>query len=580
MAYPTSEEYKIAIGNSSRETYISGTITTQKGAVIDIDNSMITPGSLYITNQCVDSDAFSYGSVFAAEMGITLKSEIDRYSLYEAKIVLNYNILTKTVMGRKQYETIPLGEFYVNDPARVGKNITIKAYDRMVDLDEELHESFTGDAYEMLSYLSAKFGFRLAQTEAEIRSLINSSMLLTADSDRVGTYRELLSFICKVTCTFASFDRHGELKLYEFSETPTKSVSSKTRTSSKLSDFETHFKGVRANFIYLGSYKEYAYISEFDSGLILDLGAIPIIQGLDSTTTGIISNIYLKLEKVKYIPCDITFNGDPSVELGDLIISTDRDGTEYRSLVTFYKWIYRGNHTLKSAGQNPRLINSKRNESKQIESLRTNVESKELSVHTYTNISEVKFSGDSEQKEVSNISFVSKSATTSVAMVTVAFESDVEGEVEFYQLFDDEVMLGNPTSHHCSKGHNIVSFTNYFTTSVNSVHRYTVKCTTKAIDEAVVPNITIKPYTLKVVVFGQGLSVATVWDGLVRVNETIPLFAISPKKMSVKPLSESVEVRGNSYNPHHVSDKLRVIKINRSVINVIGVSDEVTTIIE
>ena len=92
MAYSTSDLYKVAIDKESRVTFIDGELVTEKGVIITIDNKVIDSGSFYITNQCVNSDAFTYGSVFSAEACITLKTDIDRYSLYNAEIKLFFNL--------------------------------------------------------------------------------------------------------------------------------------------------------------------------------------------------------------------------------------------------------------------------------------------------------------------------------------------------------------------------------------------------------------------------------------------------------------------------------------------------------
>ena len=355
MAYATSDLYKEAIDKSSRVTFVDGELITTKGTKVNITNETIDAGSLYITNQCVSSDAFAYGSVFTAEAGITLKTEIDRYSLYDSEIKLFFNIL----LSNNEYERIPLGKFYVNEPNRVGKNITLKAYDGMIKLEKAIDESTTGTAYELLLYIGDKCSVEIAQTEEEILALPNSDILLSVGEDRIDTYRDLVSYIAQVTCTFAIFDREGKLKLCEYGTSSVKTIVAKQRTSSKFSDFETYFSSVKGSFVYEGSYKAYFNIGEEDDGLLYDAGEIPIIQGLDETNQAVIDNMYAKLENVKYVPCDISFNGDPSLDLGDMIVNIDRFGNKITSLVTFYKWSYRGGHQIKSAGSNPKLSSVK-----------------------------------------------------------------------------------------------------------------------------------------------------------------------------------------------------------------------------
>ena len=258
MAYPTSDLYKESINNLSRTSYIDGTLTTTTGKKIDITNETISQGSFYITNQCVSSDAFAYGSVFAAETGITLKIEFDRYSLYDAEIILNFNLL----LSNGTYEKVPLGKFYVNEPNIVGKNISIKAYDKMIMLEEILDTSTTGTPYDFLVMMSTKFGFELAQTQSEIEALVNGTTLLSAMQDRINTYRDLLSYIACVTCSFAAFDREGKLKLYTYQKSVTKEIDGKIRSSSSFSDFETYYSAVTAKFVNNSVYKSYSATEE------------------------------------------------------------------------------------------------------------------------------------------------------------------------------------------------------------------------------------------------------------------------------------------------------------------------------
>ena len=128
------------------------------------------------------------------------------------------------LLSNGTYEKVPLGKFYVNEPNIVGKNISIKAYDKMIMLEEILDTSTTGTPYDFLVMMSTKFGFELAQTQSEIEALVNGTTLLSAMQDRINTYRDLLSYIACVTCSFAAFDREGKLKLYTYQKSVTKEI--------------------------------------------------------------------------------------------------------------------------------------------------------------------------------------------------------------------------------------------------------------------------------------------------------------------------------------------------------------------
>ena len=582
MAYPTSDLYKESINNLSRTSYIDGTLTTVTGKKIDITNETISQGSFYITNQCVSSDAFAYGSVFAAETGITLKIEFDRYSLYDAEIILNFNLL----LSNGTYEKVPLGKFYVNEPNIVGKNISIKAYDKMIMLEEILDTSTTGTPYDFLVMMSTKFGFELAQTQSEIEALVNGTTLLSAMQDRINTYRDLLSYIACVTCSFAAFDREGKLKLYTYQKSVTKEIDGKIRISSSFSDFETYYSAVTAKFVNNSVYKSYSATEEGGTGLLYDLGEIPVVQGLDETNQAVINNIYEELKQIRYVPCDVTFSGDPSLDLGDMIKCIDRDGQEIISLVTFYKWTYRGNHQLKSAGSNPKLLSVKEKKNNDLANLQSEIESKTVAVYSYLNISEYKIKGGDinniySMKEVVTLSFSTNSDTTAIFISTISFSLDTDGIVEFSLYIDNVPQENDVYKQYCQKGENTVTFMTYIGCSTDrATYRCSIFCRTESIisdirqakadiltsnnkynsiiqalsnnsslpisnitydtvePETTVPTATIKKGQSKAVVFGQGLSAKAPWDGTITMFDTVDVVNILSNLKINKPIVE------------------------------------------
>ena len=74
----STKDYQSVVDSETRVTSISGTITKLNGSVINISNDIIAPGCLYITNQCVNGEACEFGTVFAGELGATLKLDDDR----------------------------------------------------------------------------------------------------------------------------------------------------------------------------------------------------------------------------------------------------------------------------------------------------------------------------------------------------------------------------------------------------------------------------------------------------------------------------------------------------------------------
>ena len=56
----------------------------------------IVKGSGYISAQCCGSTEIELGTVYAAEMGVTLLSDIDRYTLEDALVEVFYQLRIST----------------------------------------------------------------------------------------------------------------------------------------------------------------------------------------------------------------------------------------------------------------------------------------------------------------------------------------------------------------------------------------------------------------------------------------------------------------------------------------------------
>lgn len=82
--YPISNAFLTAVKANTRKYYWTGQITTKGGAVYEFDQDDMVKGSGYITSQCCGSTEIELGTVYAAEMGISLFSDIDRYTLEDA----------------------------------------------------------------------------------------------------------------------------------------------------------------------------------------------------------------------------------------------------------------------------------------------------------------------------------------------------------------------------------------------------------------------------------------------------------------------------------------------------------------
>ena len=87
--YPVSDAFLRAVRSNTRKYFWTGTIVTKGGMTYEFGAKEIVKGSGYISRQCCGSTEIELGTVYAAEMGIALLSDIDRYTLEDALVTLS-----------------------------------------------------------------------------------------------------------------------------------------------------------------------------------------------------------------------------------------------------------------------------------------------------------------------------------------------------------------------------------------------------------------------------------------------------------------------------------------------------------
>ena len=205
--YAVSDQFKTAIKSPNRNSTIHGTLTTKNGVVYPIDDSSMIKETLYVTNQIVNDNKLCFGAVYAGDCGLVINSTIDRYSLFGAKIELNF--LLKLSDGTD--ESLSLGVFYVDTAERIGSKINLTAIDCMSKFDVSVNEDVNGTWYELYSYICNKCGVEMAQTQEELEALqVNATnQNYTIQQDKIETYRDALSYLCMVICANATIDRYS-----------------------------------------------------------------------------------------------------------------------------------------------------------------------------------------------------------------------------------------------------------------------------------------------------------------------------------------------------------------------------------
>lgn len=557
-----SEAYKQAVRAKELHTSITGTIQTS-GRVYELPDRIILPGSLSINRKAINRSSFEYGAAVTSEMNLSILMDADRYSMYGAVIELWLH----TRLPDNTEENMKLGIWNVSECTKTKKIIRYKCYDNMLLFDEDITDDTTGSVYDLLIYACDKCGVTLAQTEAEIQALVNGTMQCRVQADDIRTYRDLICYIGMITCTFAKIDEEGRLIMQTFGKSAADELIKRQVLASTISDFKSSYKGVTARFIADSNYAPYQVIDETLSGLILDMGDIPIVRGLPETKNQVLSNILNDLKGIIYTPVELSIIGNPAIEPGDMLTVRNANLTndDVITLVTSITWNYHGQMKIVSAGSNPRLATVKDKSQKQIASMESAISDKNVVILSYTNAKD--YTIKQTLVEIAEINYTTYESSKPIFLMTVQFELDLDGMVEFnlfnglvaiphasyrgfYPAGEHFVTIFYPDSSEENERKNLRvlartyrkedSFIREQAADIATLHNAieAIKKTsnfgslTFAKEEADMtePTLTIRAQEIKAVAYAQGISTKAEWDGELEFTDyttLIPLLSTS-----------------------------------------------------
>ena len=410
--YPVSDAFLQAVQENTRRYYWTGRITTTKNVVYEFGPNEIVKGSGYISSQCCGSTEIELGTVYSAEMGITLLSNIDRYTLEDALVELFYHLR----LSDGSYETVPMGIFEVSEANRTVKCLELKAYDFMLRFEKNFNGFETiGNACDFIELCCKACKVEMAQTRKEIEAMPNGSENLSVYTDNdIETYRDVLYYVGQVLGGFFCINREGKLELRKYGNEPVMTVQSKHRFTSSFSDFITIYTAVSSTNMKTQTAEHYAL--DPDDGLTMNLGVNPLLQfGVDETREQLCTNILNDLTVINYVPFDSDTIGNPALDLGDVLRFTGGQADEDQiSAITSMNCKIGGKQSLKGVGKNPRLAQAKSKNDKNISGLLNQIEAGKIGIHTFTNASA--YTG----------------AETDVKIISIEFATSEENHAQFF----------------------------------------------------------------------------------------------------------------------------------------------------
>lgn len=384
--YPVSEAFLSAVQENTRKYEWSGKITTVKGNVYEFTSKDIVKGSGYITRSCCGNNEIELGSVYAAEMKITLFLDVDRYSMEDAIVELFYSL----TLPDGTRETIPMGIFEISEANRHIKTIELVGYDYMLRFDKSAGDMTSGYPFDFLNLACEKCKVELAHTQEEIEAMPNGTELLGIYQDgNIETYRDMIFYVAQVLGRVCQINREGKLELKAYGAEPVVTMEAKHRFSSSYSDFVTRYTAVYSTNE-VDAISEY-YCLDPDDGLTMNLGVNPLLQyGLVNTREVVITNILNAISVINYVPFDSDTIGNPALEPMDVVRFTGGHADDDSiSCITSVTYKINGKQTLKGVGKNPLLSSAKSKADKNIIGLLNQVETGKFVICAYENASEL-----------------------------------------------------------------------------------------------------------------------------------------------------------------------------------------------
>ena len=414
--YPVSDAFLRTVRSNTRKYFWTGTIVTRDGMTYEFGAKEIVKGSGYISRQCCGNTEIELGTVYAAEMGITLLSDIDRYTLEDALVTLVFHL----VLADGSVEDVPMGVFEVSEANRLAKCLELKAYDFMLRFDKSFNGFETvGTAYDFIALCCKRCKVEFGNKRAEIDAMPNGGVTLSVYTENdIETCRDVLFYVAQVLGGFFIINREGKLELRKYGKDPVMKVEQRHRFSSSFSDFITRYTAV-------SSTNKQTQIAEYyaldpDNGLTMNLGVNPFLQfGLKETREMLCRNILADLSVIRYVPFDSDTIGNPALDPGDVLTFAGGQADEGQiTCITSIRQKIGGKQSLKCVGKNPRLAQAKSRNDKNISGLLNQIEDNaktgKIGIHTFTNAS------------------AHEIGQTKVKLISIQFASSEENHMQFF----------------------------------------------------------------------------------------------------------------------------------------------------
>ena len=334
-----------------------------------ITDDDLVASSVKIVKKSVSGASFDIGECYVDSATFTINKNINNYkSLTGAKVTIRIKV-NNTDLNLS--DNVLLGTFRILQDGIKRTNtllqVTADSYISKFDKSRK-RATFTGDLYDLVMDSCNKCKVTFGMTEGEFRALspnVAKTYEIKKDSS-LKTHRDVIMYVSQLIGGFATTTPSGALIFKNYtSNNDVCNVNDNVIVNYSIGDEVYNLSGlgmsVKEKDVYL-----YRAGEDDDSPYFLNLDTNPIMENCtDEEITAIVGNIWTKLIELNLNNFSFEFNGNPLIEVGDIISIPERNLETY---VASCEWTYHGKEKIScvSVDKNKRIETQreKQNENK------------------------------------------------------------------------------------------------------------------------------------------------------------------------------------------------------------------------
>ena len=334
-----------------------------------ITDDDLVASSVKIIKKSVSGASFDIGECYVDSATFTINKNINNYkSLTGAKVTIRIKV-NNTDLNLS--ENVLLGTFRILQDGIKRTNtllqVTADSYISKFDKSRK-RATFTGDLYDLVMDSCNKCKVTFGMSESAFRALspnVAKTYEIKKDSS-LKTHRDVIMYVSQLIGGFATTTPAGALIFKNYtSNNDVCNVNDNVIVNYSIGDEVYNLSGlgmsVKEKDVYL-----YRDGEDDDSPYFLNLDTNPIMENCtDDEITSIVDNIWSKLIDLNLNNFSFEFNGNPLIEVGDIISIPERNLETY---VASCEWTYHGKEKIScvSVDKNKRIETQreKQNENK------------------------------------------------------------------------------------------------------------------------------------------------------------------------------------------------------------------------